>query len=234
MPRIEVEPTDYGFRIVTLRQISDTNTHVRVTNLMFPNAFIIPMSREMTITQWHVPVDDTKHYWYAIFTSFGRPGEQGRDAPPAARALRAARLHAAQEQAQRLRLRSARAGARDLSRAWAPTSTCTTSGPASRWATIQDRTREHLGQSDKAINAYRRLLRQAIEAAKNGEQAADGARSEDRRRASPALPRSTASARPTTGRATGRRPTRRSARPRAGRMGSRAVIVRASGRPEAR
>src|SRR5260370_2846629 len=28
---------------------------------------------------------------------------------------------------------------------------------------IQDRTREHLGQSDKAISAYRRLLRQAIE-----------------------------------------------------------------------
>jgi phthalate 4,5-dioxygenase oxygenase subunit len=33
---------------------------------------------------------------------------------------------------------------------------------------IQDRTREHLGQSDKAISAYRRLLRQAIEQAKNG------------------------------------------------------------------
>src|SRR5579871_4018611 len=30
---------------------------------------------------------------------------------------------------------------------------------------IQDRTREHLGQSDKAISAYRRLLRGAIEAA---------------------------------------------------------------------
>jgi hypothetical protein len=30
---------------------------------------------------------------------------------------------------------------------------------------IQDRTREHLGQSDKAISAYRRLLRGAIEEA---------------------------------------------------------------------
>ena len=70
-PRIEVEPTDYGFRLVTLRQISDEKAHVRVTNLIFPNAFIIPMSREMTISQWHVPIDDVKHYWYAIFTSFG-------------------------------------------------------------------------------------------------------------------------------------------------------------------
>jgi hypothetical protein len=33
---------------------------------------------------------------------------------------------------------------------------------------IQDRTREHLGQSDKAISAYRRLLRNAIELAGNG------------------------------------------------------------------
>ena len=72
-PVIEVEPTDYGMRIVTLRRISDKSSHIRVTNLMFPNAFIIPMSREMTITQWHVPIDDTKHYWYAIFTSFTTP-----------------------------------------------------------------------------------------------------------------------------------------------------------------
>src|SRR5712671_2697125 len=42
-PRIEVEPTDYGFRLVTLRQVSDDSTHVRVTNLVFPNAFMIPM-----------------------------------------------------------------------------------------------------------------------------------------------------------------------------------------------
>ena len=34
--------------------------------------------------------------------------------------------------------------------------------------TIQDRTQEHLGQSDKAINAYRRLLRQAIEDTRSG------------------------------------------------------------------
>ncbi len=27
----------------------------------------------MTISQWHVPIDDTRHYWYAIFTSFGAP-----------------------------------------------------------------------------------------------------------------------------------------------------------------
>ena len=34
---------------------------------------------------------------------------------------------------------------------------------------IQDRTREHLGQSDKAIVQYRRLLREQIENAISGE-----------------------------------------------------------------
>jgi hypothetical protein len=33
---------------------------------------------------------------------------------------------------------------------------------------IQDRTREHLGQSDKAISAYRRILRGAIEDVRAG------------------------------------------------------------------
>jgi len=33
---------------------------------------------------------------------------------------------------------------------------------------IADRSKEHLGQSDKAISAYRRLLRAAIDAAGNG------------------------------------------------------------------
>jgi hypothetical protein len=34
---------------------------------------------------------------------------------------------------------------------------------------IADRTREHLGQSDKAIAAYRRLLRHAIDAVEKGD-----------------------------------------------------------------
>ena len=115
-PRIEVEPTDYGFRLATLREIGNGKAHVRVTNLIFPNAFIIPMSREMTISQWHVPIDDTKHYWYAIFTSFGAPVDKDEMRRQRLELYRTARLPAAQEQGQRLRLRSARAGARDLYR----------------------------------------------------------------------------------------------------------------------
>jgi nitrite reductase/ring-hydroxylating ferredoxin subunit len=72
-PRIEVERTEFGLRIFALRELNESRTHILVTNLLFPQAFTIPLSSEMTITQWHVPVDDESCYWYAIFTSFGGP-----------------------------------------------------------------------------------------------------------------------------------------------------------------
>jgi phenylpropionate dioxygenase-like ring-hydroxylating dioxygenase large terminal subunit len=167
-PQIEVEPTDYGMRIVTLRRIDDANTHVRVTNLVFPHAFVIPMSSEMTITQWHVPVDDTRHYWYAIFTSFGAPVDKQE--------MRRQRLQVYElpdyvprrnksndygfdphEQAQETF--TGMGADINVHDQWA----CESMGA------IADRTREHLGQSDKAISAYRRILRGAIEQAGNGE-----------------------------------------------------------------
>ncbi len=72
-PIINVEHTEYGLRLIALREIDEERTHVRVTNQLFPHGFVIPMSQEMTITQWHVPVDDENCYWYAIFTSYTAP-----------------------------------------------------------------------------------------------------------------------------------------------------------------
>jgi hypothetical protein len=43
---------------------------VRVTHAAFPHTFVIPLSESVTITQMHVPVDDTHTYWYSFFTSF--------------------------------------------------------------------------------------------------------------------------------------------------------------------
>ena len=92
--------TDYGMRLYTLRKISEKQTHVRVTNIVFPQAFVIPMSTEMTITQWHVPIDDTACYWYAIFTSFGAPVDKQQMREQRLQALPAARLPPAQRPAQ--------------------------------------------------------------------------------------------------------------------------------------
>jgi phenylpropionate dioxygenase-like ring-hydroxylating dioxygenase large terminal subunit len=166
-PQIEVEPTDYGMRVITLRRISDANTHVRVTNLVFPHAFVIPMSSEMTITQWHVPVDDAKHYWYAIFTSFGAPVNKDE--------MRRQRLELYQLPDYAPRKNKSNDYGFDPHEQAHDTFTGMGAdiNVHDQWAcesmgAIQDRTNEHLGQSDKAISAYRRILRSAIEQAGNG------------------------------------------------------------------
>jgi phthalate 4,5-dioxygenase len=166
-PQIEVERTDYGMRLTALRQISDSSTHVRVTNLLFPQAFNIPLSAEMTITQWHVPIDDVNCYWFAIFTSFSTPVDKQ------------------QMRAQRLELytlpdyipRKNKANNYGFDPYEQKSQTYTGMGfdinVHDQWAVesqgaIQDRTREHLGSTDKAIINYRSMLMKAIDQAESG------------------------------------------------------------------
>jgi phenylpropionate dioxygenase-like ring-hydroxylating dioxygenase large terminal subunit len=167
-PRIEVDITEFGLRLSTLRQISDKSTHVRVTNLVFPNAFIIPMSREMTISQWHVPVDDTKHYWYAIFTSYGEPVNKQQ--------MREQRLELYELPDYKPRRNKSNDYGFDPHEQEHETYTGMGAdiNVHDQWACesmgeIQDRTREHLGTSDKGITAYRRILRQAMEDIRQGQ-----------------------------------------------------------------
>ena len=168
-PEIRHEPMAEGWtRLTTLRAISDTLTHVRVTNALFPYTFVIPLSESITITQMHVPVDDTNTYWYSFFTSFGEPLDK--------EAMRQQRLQGVslpdyvpikgrhnnwgfdpEEQRTRTYLGM---GEQDINLhdQWA----CESMGA------IQDRTREHLGSSDKVIMANRRMLLQAIETVRAG------------------------------------------------------------------
>ena len=166
-PIINVERTEYGLRIIALRELDGERTHVRVTNQVFPHAFVIPMSTEMTITQWHVPVDDETCYWYAIFTSYGQPVDKPR--------MRAQRLELYELPGYVSRKNKSNDYGFDPNEQ--KRSTYTGMGADinvhDQWAVesmgrIQDRTREHLGQSDKAIIQYRKLLREQIETVKGG------------------------------------------------------------------
>ena len=166
-PHIEVEATEFGMRIVTLRRISDAKSHVRVTNLIFPHAFTIPMSSEMTITQWHVPIDDEKHYWYAIFTSFGAPVDKDEmrrqrlalyELPDYIPRKNKSNDYGFDPNEQEHATFTGMGTDINVHDQWA----CESMGP------IADRAKEHLGQSDKAISAYRRILRNAIDATSNG------------------------------------------------------------------
>jgi nitrite reductase/ring-hydroxylating ferredoxin subunit len=163
-PIINVERTEYGMRLIALREIDETRTHVRVTNQVFPQAFVIPLSTEMTITQWHVPVDDETCYWYAIFTSFAQPVDKAK--------MRAQRLELYDLPDYRSRKNKTNDYGFDPHEQ--QHSTYTGMGADinvhDQWAVesmgrIQDRTREHLGTSDKAIILYRRILKDEIEKA---------------------------------------------------------------------
>jgi phthalate 4,5-dioxygenase len=167
-PDIRLERTDYGMRLYTLRRISDAQTHVRVTNLLFPQAFVIPMSSEMTISQWHVPVGDTGCYWYSIFTSFGAPVDKDtmrnqrlKTYPaPDYRPIRGRHNQWGFDPEEQQRATYTGMGFDiNIHDQWA----CESQGA------IQDRTRENLGSSDKAIVLYRRLLVDAIRRSEGGE-----------------------------------------------------------------
>jgi phthalate 4,5-dioxygenase oxygenase subunit len=167
-PEIRVEKTEYGMRLQTLRRISDAETHIRVTNILFPQAFVIPMNAEMTITQFHVPVDDTGCYWYSIFTSF--------DAPVDKDTMRAQRLKTYPAPDYKPVFGRANGWGFDATEQQSRTFTgmgfdinihdqfaCESQGP------IANRSGENLGSTDKGIVLYRRLLMDSIKKLQNGE-----------------------------------------------------------------
>jgi phthalate 4,5-dioxygenase oxygenase subunit len=160
-PDIEVEPADHGLRVFAVRQLTDEVRHVRVTNLVFPNAFVVPFGNDQVFCQWHVPIDDLHHYWYMILYDFQRPTDK--------------------ETLLEQRLRNVTLPdyrpVRNRSNSWGfdpvEQRDLTFTGMGldinvhDQWAVesmgpIQDRTVERLGVSDRAVTANRRLLLRAL------------------------------------------------------------------------
>lgn len=167
-PEIRAEQTGYGVRLTALRHLDGGDIHVRVTNQVFPHAIVIPMSREMTITQWHVPVDDTSCYWYAIFTSYGEPVDKETmfrqrielyELPDYIPRVNKRNDYGYDPQEQRTRTYTGMGDDINVHDQWAVESQ----------GSIHDRTREHLGHGDIGIIQYRRLLQQALDALERGD-----------------------------------------------------------------
>src|SRR5688572_8251542 len=137
-------------------------------DILFPQAFVIPMNAEMTITQFHVPVDDTGCYWYSIFTSFGAPVDKDT--------MRSQRLKT--YPAPDYKPIYSRANAWGFNAEEQKFKTFTGMGfdinihdqfACESPGVIADRTKENLGTTDKGIVLYRRLLMDAIKRSEAGE-----------------------------------------------------------------
>lgn len=161
-PRITADPTPYGFRLRTLRDVEGRLTHVRLSNCIFPNAIAVSMSREMMITQWHVPIDDERCYWYSMFVSYGAPVD--------AAVMRAQRIDAVE--LPDYRPRTGRHDDWGYDPAEQRSSTYTGMGrdinvhdqfAVESPGPIFDRTREHLAPTDVGVRTHRRLLLAAME-----------------------------------------------------------------------
>lgn len=166
-PEILVEDADFGLRLIALRKLDNGKTHVRVTNQVFPCAITIPMSKEMTITQWHVPIDDHSCYWYSMFTSFGEPVDKDK--------MRSQRLkeHRLPDYAPLKNAANNYGFDADEQNKLTYTGMGLDINVHDQWAcegmgSIQDRTNEHLGKTDVAIIKYRKKLRVAIASIASG------------------------------------------------------------------
>ncbi|MDP8015158.1 aromatic ring-hydroxylating dioxygenase subunit alpha [Prescottella equi] len=166
-PDIEVEQAEHGLRVFALRQLTEDVKHVRITNLMFPNAFVVPFGNAKVFTQWHVPIDDENHYWFMIFYDFAEKTDK--------ETLLAQRL----AEVTLPDYRPVRNRANNWGFDVEEQKNVTYTGMGldinvhDQWAVesmgpIQDRTQERLGVSDRAVTANRRMLLRALESFEQG------------------------------------------------------------------
>lgn len=166
-PTIEVELTDFGLRIYTIREADSGKLYLRITNFVIPNlaAFGGSTVGEGYAVHWHVPIDDSHHWKYVFMFSRERPldpelsKKNCSELTPDYTLTRNETNRYGQDRDSMKMMSFTGMGfnfqAHD---AFATES----QGP------IQDRTREHLVSSDKAIVAARKLLLNAIKDLKEG------------------------------------------------------------------
>ncbi|MGH7834864.1 MAG: Rieske 2Fe-2S domain-containing protein [Candidatus Binatia bacterium] len=169
-PTLEAEETDFGVRIFSVRKAGDDGFYVRITNSVLPNASTIigPMAGDGYDINWHVPIDDVYHWKFVVI--FRRSG------PLEARDWKNINLTRA-EMTQDYKL------VRNPRNNYLQDRESMKTGNFSGLGTvnlaqdaamvqggglIQDRTEEHLGSTDKAIIANRRVLIKAIQAVQAG------------------------------------------------------------------
>jgi phenylpropionate dioxygenase-like ring-hydroxylating dioxygenase large terminal subunit len=152
-PRLEVEPTWYGFRYAGLRRTPNGHTHARVTDFIMPYLTYIatiPFGGTMCILM--VPRDDESHWRWHVLMKPLHPSAQrlgsSRMGGIIERSQWAANDYLIDREAQRTESYSGIAGGA-LPQDQAMTESM---------GAIYDRTKEHLGTTDRAIIHMRRLL----------------------------------------------------------------------------
>jgi phenylpropionate dioxygenase-like ring-hydroxylating dioxygenase large terminal subunit len=166
-PRIDVQPTDFGLRIFTIRALPQERIYFRTSNFVMPNFSTFPgqTAGEGYSVNWHVPIDDTSHWKFVIVFSREKPLDReiilsGRDELTADYRMRRNKANRYLQDRESMKTKSFSG----IGQAFQAQDACVIEGAGP----IQDRTKEHLVSSDKAIVAARKLLLQGMQDVKDG------------------------------------------------------------------
>jgi phenylpropionate dioxygenase-like ring-hydroxylating dioxygenase large terminal subunit len=176
-PRYETEDTDFGVRLIALRDAPDGGTYVRVSSYMLPVACAVPVggggsgldTSEGYEVHFYTPIDDT-HSWRFDF-GFNRrrpirPDEPVRRAAIGPDYRRHANVdnHYLQDREQQRTVNYTGMTTFGIASFLAHDS-CATESEGPRY----DRSQEHLGVSDMGVIAVRHRMFDALEAFQRGE-----------------------------------------------------------------
>jgi phthalate 4,5-dioxygenase len=165
-PMLDVEATDYGLRIYSVRHTGQRKAYIRLTNFILPNLSAFAAGGgDGYSCNWHVPIDDTHHWKYVIQFQTRDPLDHraiGAERNTVSADYRLDRVKENRYLQDRDEMHSATFAG--LGRAFQAQDLWATEGEGA----IQDRTQEHLGRTDVAIVAARNILLAAMGAVEAG------------------------------------------------------------------
>jgi len=177
-PTIDFDVAPYGLRMFSTRHMGDSKKYVRVTNFIMPYTLAFDggphfdpkkVRPRMNIGHWlhlHVPIDDVRHWKYVVAYSYDRPLEEDwlhemieSEMTPDFMPKRHAGNRYLQDRNEMDRLTFLGMGYNfEIHDLFATESQ----------RPISDRTREHLGASDRGVTAMRRMVLGAIKDVREG------------------------------------------------------------------
>jgi phthalate 4,5-dioxygenase len=180
-PIMDIELTDFGVRIYTVRKLADDKAYLRVSYFILPNLSAFPgqTGGEGYSVNWHVPIDDIHHWKYTFVYSSGGPLQEkllNRERSELTFDYRLIRNEANHYMQDRESMKTKTFTGMGFG-FQAHDAFATTSQGA-----IQDRTEEHLVSSDKAIIAARKFLEKAIRDIQEGREPPHVIRTPDQNR----------------------------------------------------
>ncbi len=167
-PTIETEETDFGLRIFTVRHTEAGDDYVRMSNYVYPNIATVAASTggDGYNHQVFVPIDDKSHWKWTMVYRRSAPHDGSINSPSASSALLPdGRL----KQNASIRYGQNRESMKgEWFSGFGPSFNVHDAFATETQGRIQDRTQEHLGYSDKAIAASRRVMLSTVNSMLDG------------------------------------------------------------------